>query len=173
LADRLEPGDTVRVFPLPNRTFRLPEDPSTPIVMVGPGVGVAPFRGFLADRAQVPDRGPAWLFFGDQHEASDFSYREEWGQWLADGVLTRLDTAFSRDQTERVYVQDRMRENGGELVRWLDEGACFYVCGDGKRMAADVDDALYEIAVAELGSAAGEALVVRMHREKRYLRDVY
>ncbi|ALJ21954.1 diflavin oxidoreductase [Microbacterium sp. No. 7] len=173
LADRVRPGDTVRVFPFPNRTFRLPADPATPIVMIGPGVGVAPFRGFLADRAQHEDRGPAWLFYGDQHEATDFSYRDEWEALLADGVLTRLDTAFSRDGARKLYVQDRMREHGAELVRWLRDGAHLYVCGDGKRMAADVDAALLELAVAELGETAGAELVERLNHEKRYLRDVY
>ncbi|MFT4306591.1 MAG: flavodoxin domain-containing protein [Microbacterium sp.] len=173
LADHVGEGGTVRVFPLPNRTFRLPAEAATPIVMVGPGVGVAPFRAFLADRAQVPEHGPAWLFFGDQHESTDFSYREEWERLLAEGVLTRLDTAFSRDHAQKLYVQDRIRENAAELVRWLRDGAYFYVCGDGKRMAADVDDALNEIASAQLGAEAGAELVEQLHREKRYLRDVY
>jgi len=173
LADHVEPGGTVRVFPVPNRSFRLPEDPSTPIIMVGPGVGVAPFRSFLAERAQHAPCGPAWLFYGDQHEATDFSYREEWEQFLEEGTLTRIDTAFSRDQAQKLYVQDRMREHGAELVRWLQDGARFYVCGDGKRMAADVDEALQEIAVAELGAEAGAELIARLHSEKRYLRDVY
>lgn len=173
LADFVEPEGTVRVFPFPNRVFRLPSDPATPIIMVGPGVGVAPFRSFLTDRAQTEARGPAWLFYGDQHEATDFSYRADWEELLADGTLTRLDTAFSRDHAQKLYVQDRMREQASELVRWLQAGAYFYVCGDGTHMAADVDDVLSEIAVAELGDIAGADLIAQLHREKRYLRDVY
>ncbi|MFT4259366.1 sulfite reductase flavoprotein subunit alpha [Microbacterium sp.] len=173
LADRVDVGAKVRVFLLANRSFHLPDDPEVPIIMVGPGVGVAPFRGFLADRAQQERRGPAWLFYGDQHEATDFSYREEWEQFLAEGTLTRLDTAFSRDQEQKLYVQDRIRENAAEIVRWLRDGAYVYVCGDGKRMAADVDDALSEVARAELGDADGAELLAQLHREKRYLRDVY
>lgn len=173
LADRVAIGASARVFPFPNRSFRLPEDSTTAVIMVGPGVGVAPFRGFLIDRAQTANPGPAWLFYGDQHEATDFSYREEWEQFLSDGVLTRIDTAFSRDQAQKVYVQDRMRENGAELIRWIQDGAHFYVCGDGKRMAADVDTALIEIAQDVLGEQAGSDLVAQLHKEKRYLRDVY
>ncbi|NRG41034.1 sulfite reductase flavoprotein subunit alpha [Rathayibacter sp. VKM Ac-2835] len=173
LADRLPTGATVGVYPLPNRSFRLPADPSTPIVMIGPGVGVAPFRGFLQHRAESADRGPAWLFYGDQHEASDFSYREFFEGLLADGVLTRLDTAFSRDHAQKVYVQDRMRENAAELVSWIQDGAYLYICGDGKRMAADVDAALNDIAAERLGPEAGRRLIEQLHHEKRYLRDVY
>lgn len=173
LADDLEPGGTIRVYPLPNRSFRLPSDPRIPIIMVGPGVGVAPFRGFLADRAQAADHGPAWLFYGDQHEATDFSYREEWQRFSADGTLTRLDTAFSRDGDRKLYVQDRIREHGAEVIRWLREGAYIYVCGDGKRMAADVDAVLQEIAAAELGEVPGAELLAQLQHEKRYLRDVY
>lgn len=173
LADLLEPGDKVRIFPLPNRSFHLPDDPNVPIIMVGPGVGIAPFRSYLLDRAEGAERGRSWLFYGDQHERTDFIYRAELEGMLTDGTLTRLDTAFSRDQEHKVYVQDRMRENAAELVRWLQEGAYFYVCGDGKRMAADVDRALEEIAADELGTEAGAQLLEQLHHEKRYLRDVY
>ncbi|MBL3699560.1 diflavin oxidoreductase [Leucobacter luti] len=173
LADTLEPGDELRIFPLPNRSFHLPDDPSIPVVMVGPGVGLAPFRAYLLDRADTAERGPAWLFTGDQHERTDFIYRAELERLGADGVLTRCDTAFSRDQPSKVYVQDRMRENAAELTRWLVDGAFFYVCGDGKRMAADVDRVLQEIVTAELGADAGAELLAQLHREKRYLRDVY
>lgn len=173
LADDVVVGGTVSVFPLPNRSFRLPEQCETPIIMVGPGVGVAPFRGFVQERAALDMCGPAWLFFGDQHEATDYLYAEEWEEFQRSGALTRIDTAFSRDTEKKVYVQDRMRENGAELVRWLSEGAYFYVCGDGKRMAADVDAALCEIAAEHLGAEQGEELIARLHSEKRYLRDVY
>lgn len=173
LADLVAPGEAVTVFPLPNRSFHLPEDTSTPIIMVGPGVGLAPFRSYLLDRAEDSGRGRAWLFFGDQHETSDFIYREQLEAMVEDDVLTRLDTAFSRDQAQKVYVQDRMRENAAEIVRWLQDGAYFYVCGDGKRMAADVDTALREIAASVLGHDAGAALIDQLHHEKRYRRDVY
>lgn len=173
LADALTPGDVVRVFPIPNRAFRLPENPSVPIIMVGPGVGAAPFLGFLQERAATEGSGDAWFFFGDQHEASDFIYAEELRTLQTAGALSRLDTAFSRDTDEKVYVQDRMRAHSTELVRWLTSGAYFYVCGDAQRMAADVDLALTEIAHAELGEAAGDALMAQLHEEKRYLRDVY
>lgn len=173
LADALRPGDEVRIFPLPNRSFHLPGDPARPVIMVGPGVGLAPFRSYLLDRACNADHGPAWLFYGDQHESTDFIYRAEIEQLQADGVLTRLDTAFSRDQSSKVYVQDRMREKSAQLTQWLQDGAYFYVCGDGKRMAADVDQALQEIVITELGAEAGATLLEQLHDEKRYLRDVY
>ncbi|MGO1543658.1 MAG: diflavin oxidoreductase [Gulosibacter sp.] len=173
LADLAQVGEEVLVFPLVNHNFRLPSDPATPIIMVGPGVGVAPFLGFIADRAQGVNSGPAWLFFGDQHAATDFIYKDSWEHYIAEGVLTKLDAAFSRDQADKVYVQDRMRENAAELVQWLQNGAYFYVCGDGHRMATDVDAALREIVLATLGEDAGKALLDLLHTEKRYLRDVY
>ncbi|WP_082488436.1 sulfite reductase flavoprotein subunit alpha, partial [Microbacterium sp. Leaf159] len=172
LADLVAPGETVMVFPLPNRSFHLPDDASAPIIMVGPGVGLAPFRSYLLDRAEGRAHGRAWLFFGDQHESSDFIYREQLEAMVENGVLTRIETAFSRDQAQKVYVQDRMREDAAEIVRWLQDGAYFYVCGDGKRMAADVDAALQDIAASVLGDGPGAALIDQLHREKRYRRDV-
>src|SRR5690606_8485328 len=124
---------------------------SVPIIMVGPGTGVAPFRGFLQERRARGDTGKNWLFFGEQHQTSDFYYRDELESYARDGHLTKLSLAFSRDQGQKIYVQDRMREAGAEIWQWLEEGAYFYVCGDASRMAKDVDNALREI-VAQHGS---------------------
>ncbi|MCD9872932.1 bifunctional nitrate reductase/sulfite reductase flavoprotein subunit alpha [Streptomyces guryensis] len=155
--------------------FRPPADPATPMVMVGPGTGVAPFLGFLEQRRALGHRGPNWLFFGEQHRASDFYYEEELTAFLADGTLARLDTAFSRDQRAKVYVQDRMREHGPLLWSWLQDGAHFYVCGDASRMAKDVDQALKDIAVVHggLDEAGAAAYAKQLASEKRYVRDVY
>ena len=155
--------------------FRLPADPSTPVVMVGPGTGIAPFRAFLQERAAIGATGPAWLFFGDQHAASDFLFAGELREWQAQGVLSRLDTAWSRDQAKKVYVQDRMRENAADLWRWLQEGAHFYVCGDASRMAKDVDAALRQVAASQGGLDESQAKdwIVALARQGRYLRDVY
>ncbi|WTJ19121.1 molybdopterin-dependent oxidoreductase [Streptomyces pseudovenezuelae] len=155
--------------------FRPPADSGTPMVMVGPGTGVAPFIGFLEQRRALGHRGPNWLFFGEQHRASDFYYEDELTGFLADGTLARLDTAFSRDQRAKVYVQDRMREHGPLLWSWLQEGAHFYVCGDASRMAKDVDRALRDIAVLHGGmdEAAAAAYVKQLATDKRYVRDIY
>ena len=142
LADRLEPGARVKAYIQKAHGFALPEDGATPIIMVGPGTGVAPFRSFLLHRKATGAKGRAWLFFGHQREAEDFFYRDELHALLADGTLTRLSTAWSRDGAEKVYVQDRMRQAGPELWSWLKDGAHFYVCGDAKRMAKDVETAL-------------------------------
>jgi len=175
LADRLEVGGTAEVYVTANKNFKLPEDPSAPIIMVGPGTGIAPFRAFVEERKAVGAKGRNWLFFGDQHYLTDFLYQTEWQGYLKDGLLSRLDVAFSRDQAKKVYVQHRMKERAGELYAWLEEGASFYVCGDASRMATDVDNALHEI-VAEQGGLdreAAAAYVKRLKTEKRYLRDVY
>ncbi|MEV2210458.1 bifunctional nitrate reductase/sulfite reductase flavoprotein subunit alpha [Streptomyces sp. NPDC050997] len=155
--------------------FRPPAEASTPMVMVGPGTGVAPFVGFLQERRALGHRAPNWLFFGEQHRATDFYYERELTELLDEGSLTRLDTAFSRDQRNKVYVQDRMREHGPELWRWLQDGAHFYVCGDASRMAKDVDRALRDIAVAHggLDEAEASAWVKQLASAKRYVRDVY
>lgn len=174
LADRIRPGQTVRVFVHPSHKFGLP-DSGKPIIMVGPGTGIAPFRAFLQERAATKCDGKNWLFFGDQKASCDFLFQEELNGCLQSGVLTRLDTAFSRDQQEKLYVQHRMIENGAELWRWLEQGAHFYVCGDAQRMAADVDKALRQI-VAEHGAmeaAAADRYVAEMIRNGRYQRDVY
>ena len=155
--------------------FGLPADDNVPVIMVGPGTGVAPFRSFVMDRATRGAKGRNWLFFGDQRKDSDFLYADEWAAYLQSGVLTRLDLAFSRDQAAKVYVQDRMRENAAELWQWLQAGAYFYVCGDAKRMAKDVDATLHAI-VAEQGGMTPEAAVdwvKQFKKDGRYQRDVY
>ncbi|MFJ8539365.1 molybdopterin-dependent oxidoreductase [Streptomyces sp. NPDC093591] len=174
LADA-EPGTEVPVFVQRSPHFRPPADATTPMVMVGPGTGVAPFVGFLQERHALGHKAPNWLFFGEQHRASDFYYEDELTALLDEGTLARLDTAFSRDQRNKVYVQDRMREHGPELWRWLQDGAHFYVCGDASRMAKDVDRALRDIAVAHGGLAEDEAAayVKQLAAAKRYVRDVY
>nr|WP_225891495.1 bifunctional nitrate reductase/sulfite reductase flavoprotein subunit alpha [Streptomyces dioscori] len=174
LADA-EAGTPVPVFVQRSPHFRPPADPATPMVMVGPGTGVAPFVGFLEERRALGHRAPNWLFFGEQHRATDFYYEEELDGFLADGTLTRLDTAFSRDQRAKVYVQDRLREHGPELWSWLQGGARFYVCGDASRMAKDVDRTLRDIAVAHGGLSETEATAYlkQLAAEKRYVRDVY
>ncbi|WP_437884316.1 molybdopterin-dependent oxidoreductase [Pseudomonas sp. LRF_L74] len=174
LADRAESSD-VPVFVQTSRHFRPPEDGARPMIMVGPGTGVAPFRGFLHERRARGDQGRNWLFFGEQHAASDFYYRDELESMHRDGLLNELSLAFSRDQAHKVYVQDRMREQGAALWQWLEEGASFYVCGDASRMARDVDRALHDIARVHGGlSEEGAGAYVRaMAEQKRYLRDVY
>ena len=174
LADA-EAGSPVPVFVQRAPHFRPPADPATPMVMVGPGTGVAPFVGFLDERRALGHRAANWLFFGEQRSATDFYYREELDSLRRDGTLTRLDTAFSRDQRAKIYVQDRMREHGAQLWSWLQEGAHFYVCGDASRMAKDVDRALRDIAVAHGGlqEDAATAYVEQLAADKRYARDVY
>lgn len=175
LADRVTEGATSGIFVSANAGFRVPSDDDAPLIMVGPGTGIAPFRSFLQERRERGATGRNWLFFGDQHRAHDFIYEDELGELLTGGVLDRLDLAFSRDQREKVYVQTRMRENGKELYAWLEEGGHFAVCGDASRMAKDVDQALHEL-IAEHGGRSTEAAAEYVHtlkREKRYIRDVY
>ena len=174
LGVRSEPGAEIRVFVQKSPRFRLPGD-DTPIIMVGPGTGIAPFRSFLEQREIVGAQGKNWLLFGNQYFDYDFLYREELERWQDTGLLTRLDIAFSRDTAEKVYVQDRMLQNGAELWRWLQQGAYFYVCGDAKRMAVDVDKALQQIAIdhGQCDAAAAKVFVQHLAKEKRYLKDVY
>jgi sulfite reductase (NADPH) flavoprotein alpha-component len=175
LADRVQVGTTpVPVF-VSESHFGPPEDGARDCIMVGPGTGIAPFRAFLQDRVASGATGRNWLFFGDQKRGTDFLYEEEWQDYLAKGQLTRLDCAFSRDQLLKVYVQDRMRENAAELWRWLDGGAHFYVCGDAKRMAKDVDTTLHDIIAERGGMSVAQAAdyVKQLKKEKRYQRDVY
>lgn len=175
LADRVAAGGPVGVFVSPNKMFRPPADPSAPMIMVGPGTGIAPFRAFLEHRQVTGAKGRNWLFFGDQHRATDFIYEDELGAMSRSGLLTRLDLAFSRDQAEKIYVQSRMRENGRDLFAWLEEGGSFYVCGDASRMAKDVDDALHDV-IATHGGRSREAAadyVDDLRKARRYLRDVY
>jgi len=175
LGERAAVGTVLPVFLHSNQNFRLPEDISTPVIMVGPGTGVAPFRAFLEERQAKGESGDNWLFFGDQHKASDFLYEEQFSAMLKDGTLTRLDTAFSRDQAEKIYVQDRMAENAKELYAWLECGAYFYVCGDASRMAKSVEQALLDaIAVGSGGTLEQAAEYLEaMKKQKRYQRDVY
>ncbi|HUR46162.1 MAG TPA: sulfite reductase subunit alpha, partial [Candidatus Saccharimonadales bacterium] len=176
LADRcsLNEGE-VRVFVQKSHGFRLPTDMSRPIIMAGPGTGIAPFRAFLEERRAAGATGKNWLFFGDQQRAHDFLYEEELTAMVDDGHLTRLDLAFSRDQEEKIYVQNRMMEHASELWRWLEAGAHFYVCGDAKRMARDVDTALHDAIVKAGGKTSEQAAeyVAKLKTEKRYQRDVY
>ena len=175
LADLVNTGDTVPVFIQQNKNFRLPASGDTPIIMVGPGTGVAPFRAFAEHRAATGAAGKSWLFFGDQHYLHDFLYQTEWQEHLANGTLSRLDVAFSRDQPEKIYVQHKMRERGAELYAWLKDGAHFYVCGDASRMAHDVHEELISIFQTHGGLArdAAEAEVEALKKDKRYQRDVY
>ena len=175
LADFVKPGDPVQMFVQPNKNFRLPADGSTPVIMVGPGTGVAPFRSFIEHRGALGNSGKNWLFFGDQHYTYDFLYQLEWQEHLKSGVLTRLDVAFSRDQPEKVYVQDRMIQQAPELYQWLEQGAHFYVCGDANRMAHDVHEALISIVEFQAGITreAAEVYVENLKKTKRYQRDVY
>ncbi len=174
-AERLQPGDTLPVFIQHNENFKLPENPDTPIIMVGPGTGIAPFRSFMQEREESGADGKSWLFFGDQHFVTDFLYQTEWQKWLKDGVLTKLDVAFSRDGDEKVYVQHRMQENSKELFQWLQEGAAVYICGDEKNMAHDVHNALIDIIEKEGGISRDQAseYLADMQKNKRYQRDVY
>ena len=170
LADR---GQAVKVaiFPQASRHFRLPDDDDVPLIMIGPGTGIAPFRAFLEEREARGAKGENWLFFGEQYAATDFYYQEQLQAWQASGHL-RLDTAFSRDQAEKIYVQQRMREQGAQVWQWLEAGAYFYVCGDAQRMAKDVDAVLREI-IAEHGGVDADAYVEGLSKAKRYRRDVY
>jgi sulfite reductase (NADPH) flavoprotein alpha-component len=174
VADRLKTGASVKVSLKPNKHFRLPQ-PATDIIMVGPGTGVAPFRAFVQERRASGATGRNWLFFGDRRFTHDFLYQLEWQDALADGTLTRLDLAFSRDAPEKVYVQDRLWERRREVVDWLENGARFYVCGDAKAMAKDVRGTLARIfaEVKALSADAAEAAVATLERDKRYLQDVY
>ncbi len=175
LADRIGDADCVKVFVQPSHGFKPPVNGEAPMIMVGPGTGIAPFRAFLEERQASGARGKNWLFFGDQKRAADYLYEAELGAWQRAGHLTRLDLAFSRDQDAKVYVQDRMLENAAELWSWLEAGAHFYVCGDASRMAKDVDAALHRIAETAGGKSADEAktYVAKLKSEKRYQRDVY
>jgi sulfite reductase (NADPH) flavoprotein alpha-component len=174
IADRLEMGATVPVYVQENPHFRLPGD-DVPIIMVGPGTGVAPFRAFLQEREARAAAGRSWLFFGERNFRSDFLYQTEWQQWLEDGVLSQLDVAFSRDAGEKTYVQHRMHERSRDLFAWLEEGAHFYVCGDEKAMAKDVHEALLQIIEREGGLTrdGAEEYVRVLSSEHRYQRDVY
>ena len=175
LADHVSATDFVKVFVQPSHGFKPPTNGDTPMIMVGPGTGIAPFRAFLEEREAVSAKGKHWLFFGDQTRASDFLYEEQLTAWQKSGLLTRLDLAFSRDQKEKIYVQDKMLASAAELWSWLEAGAHFYVCGDASRMAKDVDAALHKIIETVGGKSADEAkaYVAKLKTDKRYQRDVY
>jgi sulfite reductase (NADPH) flavoprotein alpha-component len=174
-ADRLSAGASVPVYVQKSSHFHLPQDPDAPLIMIGPGTGIAPFRAFLEERAEQGARGDTWLFFGDQHESTDFLYRRQLLGFLDAGVLSRLDLAWSRDAAEKVYVQNRMIEHGAEVFRWLERGAYLYVCGDAKRMARDVDAAVRRVIAEHGGLTAEDAdrYVERLTTGHRYRRDVY
>ena len=175
LADRVDDAEFVKVFVQPSHGFRPPPNGNVPMIMVGPGTGIAPFRAFLEERQATGAQGKNWLFFGDQTRAADFLYAEQLAAWQQSGFLTRLDLAFSRDQAEKIYVQNRMLENAAELWAWLEVGAHFYVCGDASRMAKDVDAALHTIVETSGGKSADDAkvYVAKLKTDKRYQRDVY
>jgi sulfite reductase (NADPH) flavoprotein alpha-component len=175
LADRTTSDTPVPVFIQPSHGFKLPADGTKPVIMVGPGTGVAPFRSFLQERRATGARGKNWLFFGEQSRTQSYFYKDEWTTMIQQGHLHRMDTAFSRDQEQKIYVQHRMTENGEELYRWLEDGAHFYVCGDASRMAKDVDAALHQVIEQHGGKSADDAkaYVQAMKEAKRYARDVY
>ena len=175
LADRLGEDATVPVYIDTNRNFRLPESGDTPIIMVGPGTGVAPFRAFMEEREERGDAGRNWLFFGDRHFHTDFLYQRDWLRWREQGVVDRISVAFSRDQADKVYVQDKLRQQGDEVWGWLNDGAHFYVCGDAEYMAPDVHQALIDIAARHGGMNADDASawLGQLQKDKRYQRDVY
>ena len=175
LGSRVKVGDSIPVFVVDNPNFRLPEDPQTPIIMIGPGTGIAPFRAFLQERESSAAPGRNWLLFGNPHRSQDYLYQAELEAWQASGVLERLDLAFSRDQAEKRYVQHCLLEQAAEIFAWLEAGACIYVCGDARKMAEDVQKALLQL-IAEQGkldAAAARQYLVRLRQQKRYLRDVY
>lgn len=168
-------GTQVKVYVEPNKHFRLPENPETPVIMIGPGTGVAPFRAFMQERVAQGIQGDSWLFFGNPHFEQDFLYQTEWQQYLKNGDLSRIDVAFSRDQAHKIYVQHRIKEQGQALWQWLQNGAHIYICGDAERMAKDVHQALIEVAVevGGLNSEAAEAYFETLRSDKRYQKDVY
>lgn len=175
LADRVEEDGEVRVFIEHNDNFRLPANPETPVIMIGPGTGIAPFRAFMQQRAADGAQGKNWLFFGNPHFTEDFLYQVEWQSYVKEDLLTRIDLAWSRDQQQKVYVQDKLREQGAELWRWINDGAHIYVCGDANRMAKDVEHTLLEV-IAEYGAMDAEAadeFLSELRVERRYQRDVY
>ncbi|MGB3726225.1 MAG: assimilatory sulfite reductase (NADPH) flavoprotein subunit [Glaciecola sp.] len=175
LSTRLEEGDNVKVFVESNDNFRLPPDPNTPIIMVGPGTGIAPFRAFMQEREATEASGNNWLFFGNPNFTQDFLYQVEWQSYLKSGLLSKISLAFSRDQANKIYVQDRLLEEGKAIFEWLEQGAHFYVCGDAMRMAKDVETALLDI-IQQYGNkdlAAAKQYLTDMRKAKRYQKDVY
>ncbi|WP_272690519.1 NADPH-dependent assimilatory sulfite reductase flavoprotein subunit [Providencia sp. PROV152] len=175
LADRLKEGDEVRIFIEHNDNFRLPADTSKPVIMIGPGTGIAPFRAFMQQRDNEQATGKNWLFFGNPHFVEDFLYQVEWQRYVKDGLLTNISLAWSRDQAQKVYVQDKLREQGEEVWRWIEDGAHIYVCGDANHMARDVEHALLDI-ISQYGnmdSESADEFLSELRVERRYQRDVY
>jgi sulfite reductase (NADPH) flavoprotein alpha-component len=175
LAQRADNGP-VPVYPASAKHFHMPEDQSVPLIMIGPGTGIAPFRAFLQERQAVGAKGRNWLFYGAQREKCDYAYKEDWEKFTRDGLLTKLDCAWSRDQAHKIYVQNKLLENAAEIWKWIDrEGAQFFVCGDARRMAKDVDAALRKIVQEQGGKSVDEAnaYVEKLKNDKRYKRDVY
>jgi sulfite reductase (NADPH) flavoprotein alpha-component len=177
LLERARPGDTLPIYIEANERFRLPADPDAPVIMIGPGTGVAPFRAFVEHRQAQGAKGPSWLFFGEQHRRTDFLYQLEWQRHLRDGSLSRLSVAFSRDQADKIYVQHRLREQGREVYDWLEDGAHVYVCGSGQGMAADVHQAPWPTSSPNSGGKTpeqqAEQYLATMKAENRYQKDVY
>ena len=175
LADLAKVGDKVKCYFSPNKQFKIPEDGNKPIIMVGPGTGIAPFRAFLEEREADGAKGDNWLLFGDRNKEHDFIYKEEIEAMQDSGLITKLDLAFSRDQDEKIYVQDKMRENGAEMFAWLERGGYFFICGDAYRMAKDVDVALHQLIEKHGKMSEEESInyVNKLKKEKRYVRDVY
>ena len=175
LSERLAPGTTIKAYVQRAHNFALPASTETPIIMVGPGTGVAPFRAFLHDRKAADAKGGAWLFFGHQRRAADFFYEEEMEAFMGDGTLSKLSLAWSRDGDKKTYVQDKMREDGKEVWSWLEKGAHFYICGDAKRMASDVERTLVEIVAREGGQdeVAAKSFIAGLKKSGRYQADVY
>ena len=175
MGERAPVGSTMPIFLHENNAFRLPENPDAPVIMIGPGTGIAPFRAFLEQRQALGEKGPMWLFFGEQRRISDYLYEQQFAQMQREGVLTKLHTAFSRDTARKIYVQDKMQQNAADLYDWLERGAYFYVCGDASRMAKDVEHALLDvIAKGSNGTLENAAeYLAAMKKQKRYQRDVY
>lgn len=174
-AERIQPGDTVPIYLKRNPNFKFPKDGDTPVIMIGPGTGIAPFRAHMQEREEYGYKGNTWLFFGDQHFTTDFLYQTEWQEWLKDGVLEKMNVAFSRDTDQKVYVQHRIAEHSKEFNEWLEKGASIYICGNEKNMAKDVHQAIRNVLVKEqnLTEEDAESYLKQMKKDKRYQRDVY
>ena len=171
----MQPGDTVPIYLKRNPNFKFPQESEVPVIMIGPGTGVAPFRSYMQEREELGFKGNTWLFFGEQHFTTDFLYQTDWQEWLDKGYLSKLDVAFSRDTEHKVYVQHRILENSKQFNEWIQNGAAIFVCGDEKQMAKDVHQTIKEVLMNEqsLSEEDAEAYLKQMKREKRYQRDVY
>lgn len=174
-AERIQEGDTVPIYLKRNPNFKFPQNEETPVIMIGPGTGVAPFRSYMQEREELGFEGHTWLFFGEQHFTTDFLYQTEWQEWLNDGTLSKLDVAFSRDTDQKVYVQHKIAENSEQFNQWIENGAAIYVCGDESKMAKDVHQAIRNVLVKEqnLSEEDAEEYLKQLKRDKRYQRDVY